>query len=79
MILSQAGVYVKKEVATGTSTKKEGTASTRVSKADSIQSLKDTISAVGQEVDDEILDKLTGKQAVYLVGIIKSLAKVSAK
>lgn len=74
MILQKAGVYIKKDVATKNTTEKTG-ATTRVSKADSIASLKETIEASGQQADDEVLDKLTGKQAVYLTGIIKSLIK----
>jgi transposase-like protein len=71
-ILVKAGVYVKKAPAAKPSNKKEG-GSTRVSKADSIQSLKDAISAAGAEVDDEILDKLTGKAAIYLAGVIATV------
>ena len=76
MILSKAGVYIKKDgsaPAAGGTEKKASTGGTRVSKADSIQSLKDAIEAAGQAVEDEILDKLTGKQAVYLADIIKAL------
>lgn len=73
MILTTAGVYVKKAAATGGAGGEKKAASTRVSKADSIQALKDIIAATGQDVDDEILDKLTGKQAVYFSAIFKSL------
>lgn len=78
MILSKAGVYIKKDGATSTTTSKatgEKKTATRVSKADSIQALKDVISAAGQDVDDEVLDKLTGKQAVYLTDVVKALIK----
>lgn len=72
MVLVQAGVYVKKEASAGkTETKtasKEG--GKRVSKESSIAALKAAIVAKGREVDDEILDKLTGKAAVYLVSVI---------
>ena len=77
MVLIQAGVYVKKEVAastgtatkTTTGTKTAGTGAKRVSKEDSIAALKAKIEAAGKEVDDEILDKLTGKAAVYLASL----------
>lgn len=76
MILVQLGVYVKKEAASGTSksgttAKSEGTK--RVSKESAIADLKALISERGATVDDEILDKLTGKAAVYLTQVIKSI------
>lgn len=77
MILSKAGVYIKKDGATSPS-KDAGDkkpAATRVSKADSIQSLKDAINAAELTVDDDILDKLTGKQAVYFTGLLNDLTK----
>lgn len=74
MILQKAGVYIKKEAGTSTGEKTAST-STRVSKADSIAALKEAIEASGQSADDEVLDKLTGKQAIYLTGIVKSLIK----
>lgn len=73
MVLVQAGVYVKKEAAAGGETKKSsssGEGSKRVSKEASIGALKDAIKAKGAKVDDEILDKLTGKAAVYLTSVI---------
>jgi len=74
MVLVQAGVYVKKEAApSGEGTKKSSGGSEggkRVSKETSIAALKAAIKAKGGAVDDEILDKLTGKAAVYLTGVI---------
>lgn len=76
MILSKEGVYVKKEASASTSTSKTTTTGgTRVSKSDSIQALKDVIGSQGFEVNDDVLDKLTGKQAVYLTDIFKKLIK----
>jgi hypothetical protein len=77
MILSKADVYVKKEAGAATSgtSKASTTGGTRVSKSDSIQGLKDAIASAGLEVNDEILDKLTGKQAVYLTEVFKKLVK----
>ena len=68
MILTKKGVYVKKE-ATKAAAKEGEKKSTRVNKAEAIQTLKDTISASGAEVDDEILDRLTGKAAVYFTSV----------
>lgn len=72
MVLVQAGVYVKKEVSGGDTKKAAGGSEggKRVSKETSIAALKAAIKAKGGEVDDEILDKLTGKAAVYLTGVI---------
>ena len=72
MILVQAGVYVKKEAAAGGSTtKKEGGEGTkRVSKESQIAALKAAIENFGAEVDEEILDKLTGKAAAYFVKVL---------
>ena len=76
MVLVQAKVYVKKEASTGTSktsgpkTSEGGTK--RVSKESAIADLKAAIEARGAQVDDDILDKLTGKAAVYLLSVIKA-------
>lgn len=76
MVLVQAGVYVKKDPGTGggtkSSTKATGEGSKRVSKEASIAELKAAIEAKGAQVDDDILDKLTGKAAVYLLSVIKA-------
>jgi hypothetical protein len=77
MILVQAGVYVKKEVASSSSkssTTKEG-GGTRVSKESQIAALKAILTDNGIEPDDEILDKLTGKAAGYLAGVITQIAE----
>ena len=69
MILTRAGVYVKKTPASSSSSGGTG----RVSKADAQEALSAAISDAGQEVDDSIISKLTGKAAVYLTGIINAL------
>ena len=71
MILTKAGVYVKKAPATS-STKSNGGGG-RVSKADSQQTLKDALSDAGQDIDGDIIDKLTGKAAVYFAGVINAI------
>lgn len=77
MVLVQAGVYVKKEAASGTSktSKADGEGSKRVSKEDAINALKTAIENAGADINDEVLDKLTGKAAVYLTEVISKIAK----
>jgi transposase-like protein len=71
MILTKAGVYVKK--APATSSAKSNGSGGRVSKADAQQTLKDALSDAGQEIDGDIIDKLTGKAAVYIAGVINAI------
>jgi transposase-like protein len=74
MVLVQAGVYVKKEATSGKSTTKtEGEGTKRVSKEAQITALKAAIKGKGAEVDNDILDKLTGKAAAYFVKVIEGL------
>jgi len=74
MVLVQAGVYVKKEAATGTSktTAKTGEGAKRVSKESQIEELKAAITAKGGEIDEDILSKLTGKAAAYFVKVLNA-------
>ena len=72
MVLTKAGVYVKKAPATG-GTKSTSSSGGRVSKAAAIESLTAAISDAGQEVDDEIISKLTGKAAMYFAGLITAV------
>ena len=72
IVLSRAGVYVKKS-ATSTEAK-DSKGSTRVNKAAAIDSLKKTIAAANQDVDNDILDRLTGKAAVYLKGVLDAVS-----
>ena len=73
MILTKAGVYVKKAPASGSAKASTNGGGGRVSKAAAIESLSGAISDAGQEVDQEILDKLTGKAAVYFTGVISGI------
>jgi hypothetical protein len=75
-VLVQAGVYVKKEVSIETSKsssvggkKTDGTK--RVSKESQLDALKEAIEARGGTVDEEIISKLTGKAAAYLVSVLE--------
>lgn len=69
MILTKAGVYVKKAAATKAAASGAATSS-RVSKADAIAALVAAISDAGLEVDEEIVSKLTGKAAQYFTSLI---------
>ena len=63
MILSKAGVYVKKTpAATGSGTSSNG-GSSRVSKAAAQEALVAALTDVGAEIDNDIVEKLTGKAA----------------
>ena len=73
MILTKAGVYVKKAPVSGGTSKASGATSTRVSKAAAIETLTGAITDAGQEADEEILSKLTGKAAQYFAGIIAAI------
>lgn len=71
MILTKQGVYIKKVAsAASAKTSNSATGSTRVSKADAQQALVNAITDSGQEVDEEIVSKLTGKAAVYFTAIL---------
>ena len=75
MVLVQAGVYVKKEAGStgGSKTKTtSGEGTKRVSKEASIAELKAAIEAKGAPIDEDILSKLTGKAAIYLLSVIKA-------
>jgi transposase-like protein len=72
MILTKAGVYVKKAPATG-SAKSSGGGTARVSKADAAEALTKALTDAGQEVDADIIDKLTGKASVYFTGIVNNI------
>lgn len=69
MILTRAGVYVKKTPA-ARSTSNGGGGGGRVSVADAQQSVKDAITDMGLEPDDAIISKLTGKAANYFAELL---------
>lgn len=81
MILVQAAVYVKKDPAgvakatTTGDTKAGGTGTKRVSKEVQINALRSALTDAGQVIDEEIIDKLTGKVAVYFADIINAVNK----
>jgi len=73
MILTKAGVYVKKSPATGAAKSSGSTGGSRVSKAAAIESLTAALNDAGQEVDEEIVNKLTGKAAMYFAGVLAAI------
>lgn len=72
LVLTRAGVYVKKTVSSSSGTSNSG-GSKRVNKAEAIDSLKTKIKSLGQEVDNDICDRFTGKAAVYILGILNAV------
>jgi hypothetical protein len=73
MILTRAGIYVKKTPATKASNGSTGGG--RVSVADAQQSLKNALSDAGMEPDESIISRLTGKAANYFADIVTNLNK----
>ena len=67
------GYHVKKAPATKSASSSGSTGGGRVSKAAAIESLTAAITDAGQEVDEEIVSKLTGKAANYFAGIIAAV------
>lgn len=76
MVLTKAGVYVKK---TEGAAKASGTAKaatgTRVSKAGAQEAITAALRDAGQEIDEDVVSKLTGKAAMYFATIISNLNK----
>jgi hypothetical protein len=69
IILSKAEVYIKKTP--DSKSPSSGSTSKRVSKADQQESLIDAITDMGEQPDIEIINKLSGKAATYLAGIVR--------
>ena len=72
MILTKAGVYVKKTPAAKSSSGSTG-GGTRVSKAAAAEALIAALGDAGQEVDEEIIGKLTGKASQYFTKVITAI------
>lgn len=73
IILIKANAYIKKAPAVRTKTATAG-GTKRVNKAEAQQELKNTIATIDVDlVDSEIIDKLTGKAAQYLTGVMHRL------
>ena len=71
MILTKAGVYVKKNPAVKSSG--GGTGGGRVNVAAAQEELTNAISDMGQEPDAAIIGKLTGKAAKYFADLLNKL------
>jgi hypothetical protein len=69
-VLSKAAVYVKIKPSGGGSGS-DTAKSTRVNKADAQNMLTELIESLGKEADPDIINKLTGKAALYLVDTFK--------
>ena len=72
MVLSKAGVYIKKTPASGSNSSSTKAPSTRVSKAAAQEALTAAIVDAGKEVDEDVISKLTGKAAMYFVSILSN-------
>jgi len=70
MVLTKSGVYVKKEVSKASTSTSGGDKPKRVNKAEAIDELKNVIKKLGKDVDNDICDRLTGKAAVYITGLL---------
>lgn len=70
VFLTKEGIYAKKEQTVKSETK-EGSTTKRVSKGATITQLKELIESKNKPVDNEILDKLTGKAAQYFISILE--------
>ena len=73
MVLSKAGVYVKKTAAPSSSSS-GSTGGTRVNKAAAQDALMAAIRDAGQEVDEDVISKLTGKAAQYFTKVLTANA-----
>jgi hypothetical protein len=74
MILTKAGVYVKKTPAAKSSGTTGGAGgATRVSKAAAAEALIAALSDAGQPVDEEIIAKLTGKASQYFTSVLTAI------
>ena len=72
VMLGKANVYVKKGTTAVAGSDDKEAAPKRVSKADAVASLNAAITDLGLEPDETIVDKLTGKAALYFAGVIRS-------
>lgn len=74
MVLTKAGVYVKK-AATASSKSATPTGTGRVSKEAAQEALTAALRDALQEIDEDIVSKMTGKAAQYFARIISALNK----
>ena len=74
MILTKAGVYIKKDTTSNAAA--GSTKGKRVSKVAAHAKLFAEITSAGQEVDADIIDKLSGNAAMYLADVISKMQQV---
>lgn len=72
MILTKAGVYIKKAAA-AKSSGAGGDKPARVSKAEQIEKLTGALTDAGVEVDSDIIEKMTGKAALYFFNVVSQI------
>jgi hypothetical protein len=77
MVLTKAGVYIKKSEGTAAASSGAAKAATgtRVSKAGAQEAIMSALRDAGQEIDEDVVSKLTGKAAMYFANIITKLNK----
>lgn len=77
MVLTKAGVYIKKSEGTASASSGAAKAATgtRVSKAGAQEAIMAALRDAGQEIDEDVVSKLTGKAAMYFANIITKLNK----
>ena len=71
MILTKANVYVKKTAAPGKASGAKETG-TKVSKASAFEGLAAAITELGLVPNTEIIEKMTGKAAIYFTEVLTS-------
>jgi len=74
MILSKAGVYIKKAAAAKSSSE-DGDKPKRISKAEQIDKLNAALTDAGVPIDSDIIEKLTGKAALYFFEVVDKINK----
>ena len=75
MILTKAGVYVKKAPASSSAKKAStSTGGTRINKAAAQEALTAALNDAGVDIDDDIISKLTGKAAQYFADALNKVA-----
>lgn len=75
MILTKAGVYVKKAPASGSAkTSTSSTGGTRINKAAAQEALTAALNDAGVDIDSDIISKLTGKAAQYFADALSKVA-----
>ena len=74
MILTKAGVYVKKAPAACAKKSTTSTGGTRINKAAAQEALTAALNDAGVDIDDDIISRLTGKAAQYFADALNKVA-----